>query len=176
MLGPSEVVVHSSVEQWGDDSFFELRFRPSVQLVSVVRRFVAEFYRRLLIDDELTDRLAVATHEMLENSVKYSSDGETRIRIDLSIEPPRDVTITIQNRASQAHIAALRDAVDSMHDAPSPFVFYQAKMAESARRLTGSGLGLARVRAECAMEVDYRIEGELVSLKAKAKVEGEVMR
>jgi hypothetical protein len=165
--------VHSSREQWGDDSFFELRFRPSVPLVSVVRRFVSEFYRRLLADEELTDRLAVATHEMLENSVKYSKDGETRLRIDLSPDvPPRTVTITIQNRATAQHIATLIAIVKGLREAPSTFVYYQARMAETARRRDGSGLGLARICAECSMDVECLVEGELISLKARAQITG----
>ena len=49
--------------------YFHLVFRPNIKLVSTVRRFTGEFYRRVLVDQELASRLALATHEMLENAM-----------------------------------------------------------------------------------------------------------
>ena len=40
--------------------------------VSTVRRFTAEFYERVLVDQEVSEKVALATHELLENAVKWT--------------------------------------------------------------------------------------------------------
>src|SRR5262245_22649655 len=82
-------------------ALFEVFFRPNCELVSLVRRFVSEFYERILGDPDTVSRLALATHELLENAVKYSTDGATTLCI--SVDPKdgaRFVSIRIRNRAS----------------------------------------------------------------------------
>src|SRR5580658_9449719 len=94
-------------------AYFELNFKPNVALVSVVRRFVTEFYQRFLSDPDGTSRVALATHELLENAVKYSKDGETTIRIDVDTnQTPKQVRIKLRNRAAPEHIAAIRELLD----------------------------------------------------------------
>ncbi len=50
--------------------YIELRFSPSPELIPVVRRFVSAFYERLLSQADAASRLALATHELLENTCK----------------------------------------------------------------------------------------------------------
>src|SRR5262245_10089429 len=100
-----------------DSAYFELRFRPNIELVSVVRRFVTDFYERFLSDPEGTSRVALATHEMLENAVKYSKDGETRIRIDVERDLGR-IKIGLRNRAEPHHAKAIREILDDVERAP----------------------------------------------------------
>src|SRR4051812_49257694 len=47
----------------------EMRFSPNLELVSVVRRFVADLSKRALVGAADVDRIAMATHELLENAV-----------------------------------------------------------------------------------------------------------
>lgn len=139
-----------------DPVYFELSFRPSMALVSVVRRFVVEFYQRFLDDPDGTSRVALATHELLENAVKYSLDGETTIRIDVATPAPGarvPVRIRLRNRAAAHHRAAIREILDGAAAASDRDAFYQAIIARSARVRTGSGLGLARIVAEGEMQV-----------------------
>jgi hypothetical protein len=151
-----------------DAAYFELNFKPNVQLVSVVRRFVTDFYQRFLNDPDGTSRVALATHELLENAVKYSRDGETTIRIEVSHhETPRRVRIQLRNRAELVHIAAIREIVDGVNRAPDAISFYHALIASKAKdRSGGSGLGLARVCAEAEMKIHYDVQGDLVVLEA----------
>ena len=79
-------------------SYVEMRFSPSVELIDLVRRFIADFYHRLTDDRVLRDRLAVATHELLENCVRYSLDGEAKVRVEVS--PENRLLITVDNAAS----------------------------------------------------------------------------
>ena len=154
-----------------DTAYFELNFKPNVQLVSVVRRFVTEFYQRFLNDPDGTSRVALATHELLENAVKYSRDGETTIRIEvLQHETPRRVRIQLRNRSALEHIAAIRHLVDGLNQASSATDFYQHLIASKARDRTGSGLGLARICAEAEMKIHYDVQGDMVVLEATTAV------
>jgi anti-sigma regulatory factor (Ser/Thr protein kinase) len=67
-----------------DLGFCEVSFEKRPELVSIVRRFVSDFYDRTLADPEATSRVALATHELLENAVKYSRDGRAKVRIEVS--------------------------------------------------------------------------------------------
>lgn len=143
------------------NAYVELNFRPNVQLVSVVRRFVSEFYQRTLGDPDGSSRVALATHELLENAVKYSKDGETTIRIEVSASgSPRTVTIMLRNRAEDPHIAAIREIVDGVAAASDAFAYYQQLLVAKAKRREGSGLGLARICAEGEMAITLKVEGE----------------
>jgi len=150
-----------------ETAYFELNFRPNVQLVSVVRRFVTEFYQRFLNDPDGTSRVALATHELLENAVKYSRDGETTIRIELmQHETPRRVRIQLRNRSTLEHIAAIREIVDGVNRAPDATEFYRALIVAKAKDRTGSGLGLARICAEGEMKIHYDVQGDMVVIEA----------
>lgn len=147
--------------------YVELNFQPSVGLVSVVRRFVADFYQRYLDDADGTSRVALATHELLENALKYSKDGDTTIRIEVELTQPRQVRITLQNRADAEHLGEIREIVDGVRQAADPDAFYQALLLRKARTHDGSGLGLARICAEGEMQVTCTVgEADLVTIEA----------
>jgi anti-sigma regulatory factor (Ser/Thr protein kinase) len=141
-------------------AYFELNFAPNVQLVSVVRRFVTEFYQRFLSDPDGTSRVALATHELLENAVKYSKDGQTMIRIEVDHTKPKIVRIVLRNRAEPANIAAIHEVLDGISKAEDSFSFYQKLIAAKAKSKEGSGLGLARICAEGEMTVTCRVFGD----------------
>lgn len=151
--------------------YFHLVFRPNIKLVSTVRRFTGEFYRRVLADQELSSRLALATHELLENAVAYSTDPETAIRIEIEDDL---LTVKTWNRSTPERLAALRGLIDSIEQAEDPEAFYQDLLLKSVARTDGSGLGLARVRSEAEMLVSYEIDNDRVCIRATAKITGGV--
>jgi len=151
-------------------AYFELNFRPNVILVSVVRRFVTEFYRRFF-DPDSTSRVALATHELLENAVKYAKDGETTIRIQVGTSTPTTVEIVLRNRARDENIAQIRELLAGLARAATPHDFYQALLVEKAKVKDGSGLGIARVVAEGEMAVRYEVvDGDIVVISATTTV------
>jgi hypothetical protein len=149
---------------------FELTFSPSLALVSTVRRFVSEFYAETIGDPEIASKLALATHELLDNGARYSLDGRSSLRIRLE-RTPKDVAVTIEtrNRAVDAHLSSARVALDELAAAPDADAHYQILMRRSATRVHGSGLGLGRIRAEGDMAVSYRIEADVLELRAEAR-------
>src|SRR5215813_14153780 len=82
--------------------YIELRFSPSPELIPIVRRFVSSFYERLLSHADAASRLALATHELLENTCKYSLDGISSLHLGVAPRPDgTEVSIRTWNRCSE---------------------------------------------------------------------------
>jgi len=158
----------------GKEAYVELKFCPNVELIHVVRRFVSNFYERLLADADATSRLALATHELLENAVKFASDGESTIRIGVTKERGLShVTIRTWNRSSAENIATIEKMVDEMSAAQDLFAYYQTVMRKNAKKREGSRLGLARICAEAEMAIDCQIFQDEVCIMARTQVRTE---
>jgi hypothetical protein len=152
-------------------AFIELRVQPSIELISIVRRFVTAFYDEILNDPDATSRIALATHELLENAVKYSTDNSTTLSIEVTRgESARLVTVKIRNVAQANHVERLEALFREMRASSDAADFYQKTMRKNAHRSDGSGLGLARIRAEAEMDLSYELEGGHVVIVAHATV------
>jgi two-component sensor histidine kinase len=146
----------------GDRYTFDLVFSTNPRLVPIVRRFVNDFYKELFEDAELVSRLALATHELMENVVKYAAEPEGQLTIEVTPEAsdPKAV-IRVRNRASDEDVSRVGDLMAALAQSQDPFQFYLELMARTARR-PDSGLGLARIRAEGEMSLSHTLtEGRL---------------
>lgn len=155
--------------------YLELHFKPDHDLVTVVRRFVADLTQQHLIDPEGTSRIALAIHELLENAVKYATDGETTLRIDVDLDRhPRPVRIALCNRARPEDIAAIGAILDGIARAPCAQKFYQQLLVRRAKvKDRSGGLGLARLCAEGDMKLTCRvIDNDVTVIEATTSVAG----
>lgn len=149
------------------EASFELSFSPNLRLIGTVRRFVGEFYEHVLNDGNITSRLVVATHELLENAVRYSHNGQSTIRIGvIAVGGGVQVSIETRNQTGDANRAELNALLDEMRVTQDRHGFYQVLMKRSWKREDGSGLGLGRIHAESEMDLSCEIEGETVKLRA----------
>jgi hypothetical protein len=150
---------------------FELTFGPTMVLILLVRQFISDFYDRLL-DREGGQMVAMVTHELLENALKYSAEDKATLAIEVVPEGAnRRVVIKIRNRSSEEHIRPLQALLDSMQRHPDPMEHYVALMRETSKRKEGSGLGLARLRAEAGMDLRLDLDGSDVCLTAQCLIE-----
>jgi len=149
------------------EPYFHVSFRPNGKLVSTVRKFTEEFYRRMLEDDDTSERVALATHELLENAIAYASDEETSVRVELDAD---QLVVKTWNRTSPERLVAVAKLIDRMNGASDPLAYYQTLMTATAYRTDGSGLGLARIRAEADMAVSYEITADRVCIEARTTV------
>ena len=105
--------------------------------------------------------MALATHELLENAVKYSCDHSRLVTLELWAEAERRVNVTVLNASNAALVEPLRELLRQLNAATDPVAYYQVMIARSLRQDSGSGLGLARIRAEAEMDLSCDFEGDL---------------
>jgi hypothetical protein len=141
---------------------------PSGRVIGSTRRFVQEICGGLLGDEEVSSRVALATHELLENVAKYSSGGPIGLDVELRERSGQSmIRIRTSNRARPDKLAELRRVLETVTDSADPFATYLDFIAKSSELEEGSGLGLARIRAEADMNLHYTVEGDLVTLVAE---------
>lgn len=148
-----------------------LEFVPDMRLVWRTSRYVRDFYGTILEDPEACARVMLAAHELMENAAKYSADGLGQIEVRLvEREGQPWVRISTVNRATPERLAELRRFFDENVKTPDPIAFYDQMIARTAKRSDGSGLGLARIRAEGDMSLHYAVKGDVVSVVAETPV------
>lgn len=151
-------------------------------MLAVLRRFVTSFYDTVAArlpqagrSSAWASRLSLAAHELVENAVAYGphADATFTIRIDPVPEEAggaHRVRMTTRNRAEPEQRETVRQRVEDLKHTDDPFAYYVELMSESVRRNEGSGLGLARVRAEADMEIDCVIEGDHLEVAAEVRI------
>jgi two-component sensor histidine kinase len=147
--------------------YFELRFRPSVATIADARRFVTMLYEPLLGDADAASRVALTTHEMLENALKYSRDGHTVVRIEVSRQArPSTITVETRNRISPERKEGLEMVFEEMHRFSNATEHYQFAIQRTRNMRHGSGLGLARIWAEGEMNLSRSYSEDEVRITA----------
>jgi hypothetical protein len=144
---------------------FELTCSVTLEEVPAIRRLVEKVHRRFVPSSDDMSRVAMATHELLENAIKFSIDGSAMIRIEVPADG--EILITTRNRASVDDLAGLRKIAAELDASPDPMLFYIGLMqrAPDAR----GGLGIGRVAAEGEMQIGFALDGDIVEVKARAK-------
>jgi hypothetical protein len=143
---------------------FELSGALSVEDVPEVRRFVEKLHRRVSNPDDVS-RVAMATHELLENAVKFSTDGSTTLRVEIGGSV---VTIMTRNRARPHDLVELGQIARDLTEALDPMLFYLDQMRRAPQR--AGGLGLGRVAAEGEMKIELVLDGDVVQVRAEATI------
>ncbi|HKQ70944.1 MAG TPA: hypothetical protein VJT73_16475 [Polyangiaceae bacterium] len=150
----------------GDRAFFELRFRPCLELVSTVRRFVSGFYSAVLHDADLGSRLALATHELVENAVKFATSAETTLQVEVTRSTGL-ARVVSWNDADPTNVANLQRLLRAMREAPSALAYYEGLLTGEVEAVSSSGLGLARIGAEAEMSLSCEVKGSVVCIAAR---------
>jgi len=147
----------------------DMSFTPKLEQVSAVREFLETYYQPLLQDADLVCRMAVAVHELLENAAKYSRGGIARIRVEVRDDnAPAVLTVTVWNVVDHGFVEELKTTVRELTEADDAFDVYQQYLVRAAKRKEGSGLGLARIRAEADMTLMLDLQGDNVCIEAAA--------
>ena len=145
---------------------FELVGTITIEDVADVRRFVEKLHRRFVRNGDDASRLAMATHELLENAVKFSADGTATLRIE--IVDGAEFRVSTTNTARAADRDALVTIAAELEAAQDAMAFYIDLMARAPR--TRGGLGLGRIAAEGEMQIKLALRENIVEVSAKAKL------
>lgn len=150
----------------------DLRFCPTVDSISSVRRFLIDFLQPMLRDQDAVSRVGLAAHELLENVLKYSADGDGAMQITVTEGAAgRELTLRTTNRVDEELRLGLAEAFAEMATATDAFAHYQRVIQRARHRRHGSGLGLARIWAEAEMPISCAFDGDKVEIVAVAGVD-----
>lgn len=153
-------------------SSLRLAFRPTTTLITSTRRFADDMLGTVLSDPDSTSRITLTIHELLENTLKYSLDGQAllQVLVENGENGRRRVEITAKNRATPEQARDLGRRIHALSVAEDPMELYADLMRESVKS-TGSGLGLARIRVEGEMQLSCSLEGDSVIVSARTAAE-----
>ncbi len=107
--------------------------------------------------------LAMATHELLENAVKYGEFAADQV-IDLRLEASvREITIEVRSptHADGRGLKTLDDTIQWIRGFQNPFEAYVEKLKQVAARTYNtefSGLGLVRIAYEAQCVIDFYVD------------------
>jgi two-component sensor histidine kinase len=151
----------------------ELGLNASPPLVSVTRRFIEEALEKVISDADLISRVAMTTHELLENAAKYAQHSRAELSVTMTPDGDGDdhrLSVQLRNETSPAHVDRLRSVFTELDACSDPMQFYVDLMRRNAHSAETSGLGLARIRVEGEMALSLRIDGTTATLVAQTPV------
>jgi hypothetical protein len=142
-----------------------------VEQVWAVRQLVEAHYGPILQDADLTERLGITAHELLENAAKYGADGISCLEVGIAPGARgRQLQVTVVNPVNQRELPELQRFFDDMARVGDAFAFYQMRMVRAAKLRNGSGLGLARISYEAGMALSMASDDRHVRMTAVAAV------
>ncbi len=152
----------------------ELSFFPSEQLVPAISKLVADFCNLVFSDPNVTMRYHMAAQELAENVVKYGDGPVVSLGVQFRHEGGGYLMrLRATNTASPEKLADVRRHVEALKTTPDPEALYDGLILAGAGIEGTSGLGLARIRAEGRLRLDYAIDGNELTITAEASSGGD---
>lgn len=144
---------------------------PSARIVGAVSKLVSEFCRCLVEDTDVAARFHMAAQELAENLAKYSSGPNVSISAELlGTGTSAVLRLLARNRSTPDQLREVEQRLRALTAAEDPVEFYDQLIRETAPLEEGSGLGLARIRAEGGLNVDYAIDGDELTIAVHASI------
>jgi hypothetical protein len=140
---------------------FQIDGQLSVEQVGDVRRFVERMWSGCP-DPDLLGRMIVATHELLENAVKFAPDRQVSFRLEIA---DTRVQITTRNRARSEHVQTLHEIAARLRRSTDNLAFYIDLLKNPVPG--PGGLGIGRVAGEADMRLDMEIADDTVVIRAE---------
>lgn len=150
-----------------------LAFEPSAGFVRRVIRWLTDFCQLTLRDLELVARLRLAVNELVENVVKYGMQPNVRVEVELLERDGATVLrLSTRNRANPEYLERAVHLLTQLRAAEDPIAYYDQLVRETAPKAGMSGLGLARIRAEGDLQLDFAVDGDELRIWVEAAVDG----
>jgi hypothetical protein len=138
--------------------------------VEAVREAVARCVRAAYDNEEMSDALSMVAAELLENAVKYGSEGAP---IQFLLDDDEVPTLVVTNvvEADSQHPMKLKGRIEWLRTFDNPADAYLATMAELYQsgnfREGSSGLGILRIAFEGNCVVTCDVSPHAVTVRAR---------
>ncbi len=149
--------------------FLCVTFCPTERLATAVLRLVASFCSMT----NVSSRFYMAAHELAENITKYSVGP--CVSLELALEEGDSaciMKIRARNQASPERLREVERRFAELGAAIDPVKHYDHLICSTAMLEGVSGLGLARIRAEGGLDLEYSIEGSELTIVASGPISG----
>lgn len=151
--------------------FVSLTFSPREHLVSVISRLVSEFCALVMEDKDTAWRFHMAAQELAENITKYSTGAEVTLEVEMATVNGENVMrVSSRNETTPDRLLETARRLDAIKSCADPIALYDRLVRESAPVAGVSGLGLARIRAESDLQVDYSIRGTELTITVHSPI------
>jgi hypothetical protein len=151
-----------------------LAFQPSPEVMQRVIRSLMDLCQLTLADSALVYRVRLAVSELVENAVKYGIQPNVRVEVELLERAGATIfRLSTLNRATPEHLECAVELLTELKNAADPVAFYDQLVLESAPKRGVSGLGLARIRAEGLIDVEFAVEAGALRIWVELAVDGE---
>lgn len=152
-----------------------LAFEPSQRFVRKIVQWVTDFCEMSLQDMDVVSRVHMAIHELAENLVKYGASDSVRLDVEVErVGGGSVLRLRTRNHAAPERLAEAVRILQGLRDAVDPVAYYDQLVLESAPKEGVSGLGLARIRAEGDLDLDFEVDGNQLCIVVEAKLPDEV--
>ncbi|MFZ5889515.1 MAG: hypothetical protein ACOY0T_00455 [Myxococcota bacterium] len=143
----------------------------NARMVSAVSKLLSEFCRCLVDDPDVAARFYMVAQELAENLMKYSSGSNISVSAELlSQDGALTLRLEARNRTTPERLRAAELHLRELTSAKDPVALYDRLILETAPKLNESGLGLARIRAEGGFNLNYRIDGDELTVSVDTPV------
>ena len=141
-------------------------------MVSPLAGWVAELCELALHDPDASSRLQMAVYELVENSVRYGrSDSAVGVDVELVRHAESsELKVSTRNRATPEQLQRAIKHLSGVKSAEDAVSYYDELIRDSAPRTGVSGLGLARLRAEADLNVDFYVVGDELTISVHAAI------
>lgn len=134
---------------------------PRRTIIREMVSLVSEACDGALEDTDAIWRMTMAADELAENLYKYATDDPVKVELEITeIAGHHIVTLRASNRATPDRLRDVDDCLRALMAAADPVAHYDALIGKSATVDETSGLGLARLRAELGLDLNYAIVGD----------------
>jgi len=141
------------------------------RIVAAISRLVTEFCKIILEDEDLAWRFQMAANELAENVVRYSTGSRVSIDVKLEDTPTSAVLrVRTSNQTTPERLREVEARLQELTRTRDPIELYDRMIRETAPKTGVSGLGLARIRAEGELDLEYSIDGSALSISVYAPV------
>jgi len=160
----AETIAHARVS---------MALSPPTSFVKSVIGWLTHLSQLTLQDPEMASRVRIAVAELTENVIKYGRSGSQRV--DIVLEQRHGqlyLRIETTNSAPERDIGRAVELLSQLRDSVDPVAYYdQLILSVAPTREPGvSGLGLARIRAEGELELDYRVQGDVLTISVETPI------